>query len=305
MHTHIPSRSTPRALAALSLAWPAWALANDAALICKDTATPEGATQVGALQPLFRDCPRLDDVDFTGRTDGRKYYSGVYSTPLKDKSFYESADDGVVMQRGGVLATVKTNATPGGQFPLLSGARPFYIEAQVAISSNHKDNFPAIWLLPIEHNPRMEDVYEGDPKSFERWFELDIDEGGFGPGGHHTAISWSGIWPNYKKIQNPNPTSKVPLDRTQPNVFGVSYSPDTLTVRWWLNGKPVLEAAHPYVPEIARQQNFYLIVSAQSHKNISHYQMKLMGVRAFVGDVVQKGGGTATPATSSRTKGNQ
>jgi hypothetical protein len=305
MHTHIPSRSTPWALAALSLAWPAWALANDAALICKDTATPEGATQVGALQPLFRDCPRLDDVDFTGRTDGRKYYSGVYSTPLKDKSFYESADDGVVMQRGGVLATVKTNATPGGQFPLLSGARPFYIEAQVAISSNHKDNFPAIWLLPIEHNPRMEDVYEGDPKSFERWFELDIDEGGFGPGGHHTAISWSGIWPNYKKIQNPNPTSKVPLDRTQPNVFGVSYSPDTLTVRWWLNGKPVLEAAHPYVPEIARRQNFYLIVSAQSHKNISHYQMKLMGVRAFVGDVVQKGGGTATPATSSRTKGNQ
>jgi hypothetical protein len=302
MHTNTSFRPIPRILAALCLAWPAWAHANDA-LICKDAATPEGATQVGALQPLFRDCPRLDDVDFTGRADGRKYYSGVYSTPLKDRSFYEQAADGVVMQRGGVLTTVKTNSTPGGQFPLLSGARPFYIEAQVATSSNHRDNFPAIWLMPIEHNPRMEDVYEPDPKSFERWFELDIDEGGFGPGGHHTAISWSGIWPNYKKIQNPNPTSKVPLDRTQPNVFGVSYSPDTLTVRWWLNGKQVLEAAHPHVPEIARRQNFYLIVSAQSHKNISHYQMKLMGVRAFVGDAVQKSGGAATPAASPKAKG--
>ncbi|MDP3253966.1 MAG: hypothetical protein Q8M77_18840 [Hydrogenophaga sp.] len=303
MHIPTPSRSIPCALAALCLAWPAWAHANDA-LICLDASTPEGATQVGALQPLFRDCPRLADVDFTGRADGRKYYSGVYSTPLKDKSFYEQAPDGVVMQRGGVLATVKTNSTVGGQFSLLSGARPFYIEAQVATSSNHRDNFPAVWLMPIEHNPRMEDVYEGDPKGFERWFELDIDEGGFGPGGHHTAISWSGIWPNYKKIQNPNPTSKIPLDRTQPNVFGVSYSPETLTVRWWLNGKQVLEAAHPYVPEIARRQNFYLIVSAQSHKNISHYQMKLLGVRAFVGDAVQKGSGAAAPAGPSTTKGS-
>jgi hypothetical protein len=302
MHTNTPPQLTPWVLAALCLAWPAWAHANDA-LICKDAATPEGATQVGALQPVFRDCPQLDDVDFTGRADGRKYYSGVYSTPLKDRSFYEPAPDGVVIQRGGVLATVKTNATPG-QFPLLSGARPFYIEAQVATSSNHRDNFPAVWLMPIEHNPRMEDVYEGDPKSFERWFELDIDEGGFGPGGHHTAISWSGIWPNYKKIQNPNPTSKVPLDRTQANVFGVSYSPDTLTVRWWLNGKQVLEAAHPFVPEIARRQNFYLIVSAQSHKNISHYQMKLLGVRAFVGDAVPRSPGAAPSTPPSRTKGS-
>jgi hypothetical protein len=222
-------------------------------------------------------------VDFTGRADGRKYYPGLYFTKVKDRGLYEQATDGIVMQRGGALATVKMNSYPG-QFPLLSGKRPFYIEAQVALSSNDRDNFPAVWLMPIEHNLRMEDVYEGDPKSFERWFELDIDEGGFGPGGHHTAISWTGIHPNYQKIQNPNPTSKVPLDRTQPNVFGVSYSPEDLTVRWWLNGQQVLQASHPYVPEIARRQNFYLIVSAQSHKNISQYQMKLMGVRAFVGE---------------------
>ncbi|MCY1557854.1 hypothetical protein D9M68_947390 [compost metagenome] len=88
-------------------------------------------------------------------------------------------------------------------------------------------------------------------------------------------------------------------------MFGVSYSPDTLTVRWWLNGKQVLEAAQPYVPEIARRQNFYLIVSAQSHHNISHYQMKLMGVRAFVGDAVQTSRGAATPMAPSNAKDSQ
>ncbi len=286
---------TPHALVALCLAWPAWALSNDG-LICQDPAPPQGATQVGALRPLFRDCPRIDDVDFTGRADGRKYYNGLYFTRPRDRSLYEPADDGVVLRKGGVLATAKMTSHPG-HFPLLSGARPFYIEAQAATSSNHRDNFPAIWLMPIEHNLRMEDVYPPDPKGYERWFELDIDEGGFGPGGHHTAISWSGIYPHYKKIQNPNPTSKVPLDRTQPNVFGVSYSPDTLTVRWWLNGRQVLEASHPYVPEIARRQNFYLIVSAQSHRNISDYQMKFLGVRAFVGDAA------ARAPSSSRTQG--
>lgn len=288
----------PRAwlLAGLFVSAQASAQSEDA-LICQDASVPPGASQVGALQPLFRDCPRIEDVDFTGRADGRKYYAGFYSLGVKDRSMYDTAEDGVVIKRGALLTTVKTNSTPGG-FPLLAGNRPFYIEAQTSISSMHPDNFPAIWLMPIEHNLRMEDVYEGDPKSFERWFELDIDEGGFGPGGHHTAISWSGIYPNYKKIQNPNPTSKVALDRTRPNVFGVSYDPATLTVRWWVNGQQVLEATQPYVPEIARRQNFYLIVSAQSRKNVNDYQMKFMGVRAFAGEptVQRTGKGPAEPA---------
>jgi hypothetical protein len=301
MHTLSLSPWRLARLLALCLAGPAHGQASGA-LICEDATPPQGALQVGASQALIRDCPRLEDVDFTARADGRKYYAGLYFTPVKSPSLYEAAADGVVLRRGGALATVKRTSHPG-LFPLLRGDRPFYIEAQVATSSNDRDNFPAVWLMPIEHNLRMEDVYEGDPKSFERWFELDIDEGGFGPGGHHTAISWSGIYPNYRKIQNPNPTSREPLDRTKPNVFGVSYSPDTLTVRWWLNGRQVLEASHPHVPEIARRQNFYLIVSAQSHKNISDYTMKLMGVRAFAGEPVQIRGEAARPVATSRTGG--
>jgi len=306
MHGFSPSHWRLAGLAALCLATfgpagPARAQA-DGALICEDATPPEGARQVGAVQALFRDCPRIDDVDFTGKADGHKYYSGVSFAPIKGRSLYEPAADGVVIKRGGLLATAKATAH-AGRFPLLRGDRPFYVEAQVAISSNDRDNFPAVWLMPIEHNPRMEDVYEGDPKGFERWFELDIDEGGFGPGGHHTAISWTGIYPHYRKIQNPHPTSKEPLDRTRPNVFGVSYSPETLTVRWWLNGRQVLEAAHPYVPEIARRQNFFLIVSAQSHKNISDYTMKLMGVRAFAGEGPQQRSPAARPAAATKAKG--
>lgn len=299
MHTHIQLSRTAMALAAVCLAAPACGGgssnggegggANNPAptsRICTDATVPAGAAQVGAQQLLFRDCPQIAEVDFTGRANNRKYYNGLYFTRPRPRSLYDQAGDGLILKRGGVVATVKMTSYPG-QFPLLSGARPFYIEVQASTSSNHRDNFPAIWLMPIEHNLRMEDVYPPDPKSFERWFELDIDEGGFGPGGHHTAISWSGIHPNYKKVQNPNPTSKVPLDRTQPNVFGVSYDPSTLTVKWWLNGKQVLEAGPPAVPEIARQQNFYLIVSAQSHKNISDYHMTFMGVRAYAGNAPQ------------------
>jgi hypothetical protein len=269
------------AVAASCLSWAEMGHAADQ-MICRVDTIPVGAAEVKADQLLFRDCPQIVDLDFTGKADGKKYYSGVWFGKPKDPSFYEQADDGLIIKRGASLALVKMNSYRGF-FPLLKGDRPFYIEAQVATSSNDKDNFPAVWLMPIEHNLRLEDVYEPDPSGFERWFELDIDEGGFGPGGHHTAISWSGIWPNYKKIQNPNPTSKDALDRTQPNVFGVSYSPESLTVRWWLNGKKVLEATRPYVPEIARKQRFYLIISAQSHKNISDYQMRFMGVRAYEG----------------------
>lgn len=251
-------------------------------LICREAAIPPGAAEVGADQPLFQDCPQIADIDFTGKVYGKKYYSGLYFTKPSDQSFYAQTNEGLIIKRGAGVAMVTMNSYRG-YFPLLSGDRPFYIEAQVSTSSNDPDNFPAIWLMPIEHNLRQDDVYEPDPMGFERWFELDIDEGGFGPGGHHTAISWTGKWPDYKKIQNANTTSKVSLDRTQPNVFGVSYSPVSLTVNWWLNGKRVLEATRPYVPEVARRQRFYLILTAQSHKNISDYQMLFMGVRAFVG----------------------
>jgi hypothetical protein len=308
IHHRTKASSTWLTLAAMCLAAPACGGGSTSnasgQMICTDTATPPGAAQVGALQLVIRDCPQLATVDFTGRADGSKYYAGLYFTQPKDRGLYEQASDGLILKRGGAVSTVKMTSYPG-LFPLLSGARSFYIEAQVATSSNDPDNFPAIWLMPIEHNLRLEDVYPPDPKGFERWFELDIDEGGFGPGSHHTAISWSGKWPNYKKVQNPNPTSKVPLDRTQSNVFGVSYDPATLTVRWWVNGQQVLEAGPPAVPEIARRQNFYLIVSAQSHRNISNYQMKFMGVRAYIGDADQTKFGAAEAHGSSNSKGEK
>ncbi len=285
---HVKIKSTSLlcqlALAVSCMLWVGAAHSADQ-LICREDAVPTGAAEVGAHQPLFRDCPQIADLDFTGKVYGKKYYTGLFFSKPVNQSFYAQADDGLIIKRGGVVAMVTLNSYRG-HFPLLKGDRPFYIEAQVSTSSNDPDNFPAVWLMPIEHNLRQEDVYEPDPRGFERWFELDIDEGGFGPGGHHTAISWSGMWPNYKKIQNPNPTSKDPLDRMLPNVFGVSYSPENLTVRWWLNGKKVLEATRPYVPEIARRQRFYLIVSAQSHKDISDYQIHFMGVRAFVGEPI-------------------
>jgi hypothetical protein len=138
--------------------------------------------------------------------------------------------------------------------------------------------------MPIEHNLRQEDHYPMDPPGFERWFELDVDEGGFGPGLHGTAISWQGIWPQYKKIQNRTTNSAEPLDRLQPHVFGVSYNAKTLTATWWVDGEAQLSAGSPEIPDIARQQHFYLIVSAQTRKDEIPYTLYLYGMRAFVGE---------------------
>lgn len=45
--------------------------------------------------------------------------------------------------------------------------------------------------------------------------ELDVDEGGFGPGLTGTVHSSEGVWPKYKHLQNPNNVRKEPLDRSK------------------------------------------------------------------------------------------
>ncbi len=61
--------------------------------------------------------------------------------------------------------------TGAGKIPYLSGEKGFYVEFTYRISSNDRDCFPAVWLMPIEHNARKNDQYAGDEKGYERWME--------------------------------------------------------------------------------------------------------------------------------------
>ncbi len=113
--------------------------------------------------------------------------------------------------------------------------------------------------------------------------ELDVDEGGFGPGLTGTVHSSCGIYEQgWQHIQNPNNVSRVALDRTKKHIFGVSYDPRSQSVTWWVDGAKQMSAGSPYVPEVGAKQNFYLIISAQTHGKQKPYSLFVGGVRAYV-----------------------
>jgi hypothetical protein len=243
---------------------------------------PPGAAELGYTKLLIDEHPVVGDIS-NKQSGHSKWFRNPFYTfnPPKDGDF-EMTPDGV-LQIGPRVSIVSTPRDfSKGALPVLSGAKGFYIEFEVRLSDNNPDHWPAVWTLPVEHNLRQEDHYRGDPPKFERWLELDVDEGSFGPGSTTTAISWQGIYPHYHKTQNGNNVSKTPLDRTQWHTFGASYDPIKSQVTWWLDGEKTVTATTPDVPAIAAKQHFYLIVSNQERRMRIPYLMYLRAVRAYV-----------------------
>jgi hypothetical protein len=174
-----------------------------------------------------------------------------------------------------------------GALPLLSGSNGFYVEFDFRLSDNGADHWPAVWLLPIEHNAQEQDCYPDDPPGFERWMEFDVNEGGnsagFGPGLTGTVISWTGSWPNYSRAANfTNRVDSTALNLSQVHTYGGGYDPIHQKTSWWVDGVYQMGAGSPGVPAIAAQQHFYLILSAYSHGENLPYTMYVSGVRAYV-----------------------
>jgi hypothetical protein len=49
-----------------------------------------------------------------------------------------------------------------------------------------------------------------------------------------------------------------------------------------VDGKGLMQAGAPHVPDVGAKQHFYLIISAQTHGKNKPYTMFIGGVRAFV-----------------------
>jgi hypothetical protein len=240
---------------------------------------PPGAAELGYTRALINEHPVVADIT-TRRSGHYKWFRNLFYSdpPPKDGDFTMTADG--ILQIGphvSIVSTPKDFST--GALPVLSGAKGFYIEFEVRISDNNPDHWPAVWALPVEHNTKKQDHYPGDPPGYERYLELDVDEGSFGPGTTSTAISWEGIYPHYEKKQNGNNVSKKPLDRTQWHTFGASYNPANSQVTWWLDGEKTITAP---APPIATKQHFYLIAGNQENKKRIPYLMYLRAVRAYV-----------------------
>lgn len=242
---------------------------------------PPGAAALGYTRCIFDEHPTVADIA-PDRNGDHKWFSGQWyagNPPTLDH--YADAEGELAIRMGGDLVSTPRDFSKGA-LPLLPGSAGFYVEFEVRLSDWDPDHFPAVWLMPAEHNGKKPDHYEGDPPGYERWMEFDIDEGGFGPGLTGTVHSWTGIWEEgYQHLQNGNNVRREPLDRTQRHTFGGSYDPRTQTVAWWVDGEFQMSATAPYVPEVAAKQNFYLIMGAQHRKENRPYTMFIAGVRAY------------------------
>lgn len=245
------------------------------------TNIPHGASTLHYTKCVIDEHPTAADIA-PDKNGSYKWFSGHWSIKVPaTPDHYQTVNGALVISLGGEIAGVPRDFS-AGLLPLLSGANGFYVEFDVQLSDNDPDHFPAVWLMPAEHNGKKVDHYQGDPDGFERWLELDVDEGGLGRGMTGTVHSWSGIYPAYKSEQNPNNHSPVMLIRNHKHTFGASYDPTHQQVTWWLDGARQWFAKAPYVPDVASRQSYYLIISAQTHGAQKPYTMTITGVRAYV-----------------------
>ena len=263
-----------------SLSWAAGPAGDKAASGPRAASVPPGAAALGYTKCLINERPTAADIA-PGRNGNYKWFSGQwYSKTNPSLDHYETQNGVLAIKLGGNLVSTPLDFSQG-QLPLLAGADGFYVEFDVRLSDNDPDHWPAVWLMPAEHDGKR-DHYEGDPPGFERFMELDVDEGGFGPGLTGTVHSTVGVWPKWKHVQNPNNVSRIPLDRSQQHTFGASYDPVQQKVTWWVDGQQQMSAGAPYVPAVAARQHFYLILSGQSHGAKKPHYTFISGVRAYV-----------------------
>lgn len=248
---------------------------------CADRAVPAAARALGFTRAVIDVCPQATDISPDGQGSFKLYNGVMWDSARAPLDAYRSVPDGLAMKLNGGLATWSPVGAPG-ELPTLPGDKGFFVEFEAYLSSNERDHWPALWLMPREHNLSQGDVYPGDPKDFQRWMELDVDEGGFTTGWLGTVHSWTGIWPKHQTERSPHWEIGPVLDRRQPHTFSASFEPKTLKVTWWMDGKKMSEAGPPAVPKIARQQNFYLLMNAQTHGKNIPYEMVVRRFRAFV-----------------------
>ncbi len=257
---------------------------------------PPGAAALGYTTCVYDEQPTAADIaPLPGSTGNYKWFRGTCWSNIYPPANRFTTTNGVLTlvrnaEGGGTLVGTPHDFSEGA-LPTLPGEDGFYIEFDVRLSDNHSDHFPAVWLMPVEHNggngQPIGDVYPGDPSGYERWMELDVDEGGFGPGSLATVISWEGIWtpqgyPPPKIYNSYNLANTTSLDRTQVHSFGASYDPIASRVTWWLDGAQYFTADASHVPAIAAIQNFYPILGNQTHGANVPYSMYVSGVRAYV-----------------------
>lgn len=268
-----------------------------------ETSVPPGAAALGYTVKVIDEHPTVADIAPNNANHGNyKWFNGawwdrirpatnLYATVNGDLAIsYDAASD-----KGGCLIGSPRDLSTGA-LPLLDGSKGFYVEFDTRLSDNDTNHWPAVWMMPVEHSGgggnAIHDIYPGDPAGYERWMELDVDEGSLAKSGGAmcSAISWTGAWGHgggYKRDIANNWATGEALDRTQVHTFGASYDPFKRQVTSWVDGKQQWQTPvnSKSVPEIAARQHFYPILSVWRQDKGTHkpYSMYVRGVRAYVG----------------------
>lgn len=226
---------------------------------------------------LFDQRPHLGDISSDGGGSYQFYPGQWYWKKAPSVAGLTDGRNGLTLPLGQEIAAATRRST-SGLTPLIDATQGFYIEFEVKLSSNDADHWPALWLMPIEHDGAHRDQDPNGPQGSERWVEIDVDEGGFGRGTHGVAIEWSGSWPNYAPTISPHGTSGEVLDRSRFHRYGFSYDPVDHLAIWWIDGKRGHQSSINWMPRF----HFYPIVGAQSHGRNVDYSLTLRRLVAFV-----------------------
>lgn len=241
---------------------------------------PPHAERLGFTHQLINEKPQSADISFISSSTAR-WFNGTWYTKNPPSRFsYGDKNQHLTLSLGGNISSAFPT-TGVGLIPLLPGSSGFYIEFTSKISSNNPDHWPALWLLPIEHNGRQDDRFPDDNYENEHWMEFDIDEGGFGRNITGSVHAWSGNFPKYKRISNQHKNFKKTLNRTHFHKFALSFEPDANLVSWYLDDKLMQIAGPPAISKYGKQHNYYIIISAQSHKMNIPYTMEVSSIRAY------------------------
>lgn len=255
---------------------------------CANMQPPAGAKTLGYLHQAFCVTPTLSDIATTNGSVSKLYSGMWYNTAPVSMSLYSMTDNVLTFANGGGLTTETRQSMPGA-LPLLLGSVGFYVEFAERLSDNDPDHWPAVWLMPQEHDIKQHDHAPTDPPGYERWVELDVDEGGFNAGHHGALIYWYGKYPQYQKTNYGNdPPSTFGMDRTQEHVFGLSFDPVGKKVTWWVDGANVGSASTENIPSLVNGYHYYLLINNQSHKLNRPYKMYVRYFDAWTGGAVPK-----------------
>ena len=273
-----------------SLAIPGIVMAQTAP--CASDYMPPGAQSLGFTQRVFCVVPTVADITTENESSFKLFSGQWYSANPTPLTFYAMSGSTLVIHSGGGVTTEMRNSQLGA-LPTLLASNGFYVEFQVSLSSNDPDHFPALFAMPQEHNGHKTDHVPGDPTNFERWMELDVDEGGYSSsplgGFHGTLINWSGTYPTFQHQNwSVDPPSTFGMDRTQYHIFGLSYDPKAQRVTWWMDGVNVGSQSSQPIPSIVNTYHYYLIMGAQMHKLNKPYDMYVKYFGAWSGAAVPR-----------------